>query len=970
MTVINGVPYSPDVMAMGILDSRSRAGWSHWNRKRNRTAFIFPSNLSGVLFSGYNERVPRIVIAESKGIPTESMRSKSGSSAFNKFRRGSSSAEGPRKSMDDGIQRKLELFHEGFEGPPLRVLPLGGLGEIGMNCMLIGHYDRYILVDAGLMFPDYDELGVQKVLPDTTVIQRWRNKIEAVVITHGHEDHIGALPWVIPALDPHTRIFSTSFTMELIKKRLKDFNIHAEARLNIINISEKFQAGPFEIEAIRVTHSIPDCCGLVLRCKDGTIFHTGDWKIDESPVDGKTFDRSTLEKLGKEGITLMMSDSTNILSPGRTTSETDVAEALLRNIAAAKGRVITTQFASNVHRLGSVKAAAELTGRKLVFIGMSLRTYLDAASKAGQAPFDPSTLVKADDMDAYAPRDLLVVTTGSQAEPRAALNLASFGSSHSLKLNKDDLILYSAKVIPGNDIRVMRMMNRIAGIGSTIMMGRGDNLHTSGHAYRGELEEVLRLVNPQHFLPVHGEFAFLKEHELLAKSTGIRHTTVIKNGEMLGVSPLRNRRVLSNGFSPLGKENLQLMYSDGDKAFGNAEELCVDERMRIALDGIVIASVEIRRHQEDPIDGLLNGDTHSQPRLKGRIQITTRCLWIDKGKLTEALHSAAHVALSYCPLNASVSHIQHSISKVLRKVVQKYSNRRPEVVVIVTGDTIEQADSKLKLKLSKKDQSSPQRSPVDVSAQDSLQKYFTKLRNPSITNSAHQFAGTAMSTDDTKAVSHEQLRLRRYKKDPSVPRNFSANASEVISLQNYFLDSDSLTGETAGGQAKSVTNAVNPKAPIGVSVNSAKGHKVKSATPEVSSVASTVDSSVTSKHKEKEYEDVSSRSTALDVSSAISSPTGKRSRWKENETQKLIELRGQMDSRFRTMRAKKVLWEEISLTLSGYGIDRTPEQCKSCWSSLVKKYESILEGETSKRHWPFLTDMAKIISSHKSEGVE
>lgn len=229
-----------------------------------------------------------------------------------------------------------------------------------------------------------------------------------------------------------------------------------------------------------------------------------------------------------------------------------------------------------------------------------------------------------------------------------------------------------------------------------------------------------------------------------------------------------------------------------------------------------------------------------------------------------------------------------------------------------------------------------------------------------------------MNTDDTKAVSHEQLRLRRYKKDPSVPRNFSANASEVISLQNYFLDSDSLTGETAGGQAKSVTNAVNPKgaAPIGVSVNSAKGHKVKSETPEVSSVASTVDSSVTSKHKEKGYEDVSSRSTALDVSSAISSPTGKRSRWKENETQKLIELRGQMDSRFRTMRAKKVLWEEISLTLSGYGIDRTPEQCKSCWSSLVKKYESILEGETSKRHWPFLTDMAKIISSHKSEGVE
>ncbi|XP_060204457.1 ribonuclease J [Lycium barbarum] len=582
--------------------------------------------------------------------------------------------EGTGRSLDDSVQRKMEQFHEGSDGPPLRVLPIGGLGEIGMNCMLVGNYDRYILIDAGIMFPGYDEPGVQKIIPDTTFIKKWSHKIEAVIITHGHEDHIGALPWVIPALDSHTPIFASSFTMELIKKRLKEFGIFVPSRLKVFKTRRKFTAGPFEVEPITVTHSIPDCSGIVLRCSDGTILHTGDWKIDESPLDGKVFDREALEELSKEGVTLMMSDSTNVLSPGRTLSETVVADSLLRHISAAKGRVITTQFASNIHRLGSVKAAADLTGRKLVFVGMSLRTYLDAAWKDGKAPIDPSTLVKVEDIDAYAPKDLLIVTTGSQAEPRAALNLASYGSSHSLKLNKEDLVLYSAKVIPGNDTRVIQMLNRISDIGSTIVMGKNELLHTSGHAHREELEEVLRIVKPQHFLPVHGELLFLKEHELLGKSTGIRHTTVIKNGEMLGISHLRNRKVLSNGYISLGKQNLQLMYSDGDKAFGTAAELCIDERLRIASDGIIVISMEILRPQST--DGM------TEKALKGKIRITTRCLWLDKGKLLDALHKAAHAALASCPLNCPLSHMERTVSEVLRKMVRKYSSKRPEVIAV------------------------------------------------------------------------------------------------------------------------------------------------------------------------------------------------------------------------------------------------------------------------------------------------
>ncbi|KAG8070937.1 hypothetical protein GUJ93_ZPchr0006g46219 [Zizania palustris] len=587
--------------------------------------------------------------------------------------------EGATKSLEDSVKRKMEQFYEGLDGPPLRVLPIGGLGEIGMNCMLVGNYDRYILIDAGIMFPDYDEFGVQKIIPDTTFIKKWSHKIEAVIITHGHEDHIGALPWVIPALDSSTPIFASSFTMELIKRRLKEFGIFLSSRLKSFRVRKRFQAGPFEVEPLRVTHSIPDCCGLVLRCDDGIIFHTGDWKIDESPVDGKIFDRQALEELSKEGVTLMMSDSTNVLSPGRSISESVVAGSLLRHISEAKGRVITTQFASNIHRIGSIKAAADLTGRKLVFVGMSLRTYLDAAFRDGKSPIDPSTLVKVEDMDAYAPNDLLVVTTGSQAEPRAALNLASYGGSHALKLSKEDVLLYSAKVIPGNESRVMKMLNRLTELGPTIVMGKDAGLHTSGHAYRDELEEVLQIVKPQHFLPVHGELLFLKEHELLGRSTGIKHTTVIKNGEMLGVSHLRNRRVLSNGFVALGKEDLRLMYSDGDKAFGTSSDLCIDERLRIASDGIIFVSMEIFRPQKDLAS--------SQSGLKGKFKITTRCLWLDNGRLLDALYKAAYAALSSCPVNCPLSHMERMVSEILRKMVRKYSGKRPDVIAIASENT-------------------------------------------------------------------------------------------------------------------------------------------------------------------------------------------------------------------------------------------------------------------------------------------
>lgn len=832
-------------------------------------------------------------------------------------RRRTGRLEGPKRSMEDSVKRKMEQFYEGSTGPPLRVLPIGGLGEIGMNCMLVGNYDRYILIDAGIMFPDFDEFGVQKIIPDTTFIKRWRHKIEAVIITHGHEDHIGALPWVIPALDPSTPIFASSFTMELIKKRLKEFSIFVPSRLKTFKTRTRFTAGPFEIEPIRVTHSIPDCCGLVLRCADGTIFHTGDWKIDETPVDGQVFDRSALEELSKEGVTLMMSDSTNVLSPGRTISESVVADALLRRISEAKGRVITTQFASNIHRLGSVKAAADATGRKLVFVGMSLRTYLDAAWKDGKAPIDPSTLVKIEDIDAYSPKDLLIVTTGSQAEPRAALNLASFGSSHSLKLNKEDLILYSAKVIPGNESRCMKMFNRIADIGSTLVMGRNEMLHTSGHGYREELEEALQIVKPQHFLPVHGELLFLKEHEQLGRSTGVHHTAVIKNGEMIGVSHLRNRRVQSDGFISLGKENLQLMYNDGDKAFGTSAELCIDERMKIASDGIIVISMEVLRPQDGSTDNCL----------KGKIRITTRCLWLDKGKLLDALHKAAHASLSSCPVNCPLAHMERTVAEVLRKVVRKYSMKRPEVIAIATEN------------------------PGAVLSEEVNGRLSGKLRGLGI---------SALR----KGVDGHQNRKK-------FERGLNEEHDDRVSLDSTSQQSEG----TDGGEFDGLF--MDDDAPVSISESSEGSSSVKSedsdnfwksfmdsslgptSEPGKSSDASGLtEDQIGNTIGEEVSEDESNES---DDSLSKGSKSTKRNRWRSEEVKKLIRLRGDLHGRFQVARGRMALWEEISSSLLADGVNRTPGQCKSLWASLVQKYEESKTDNNSKK-WPYYEPMDTILS--------
>ncbi|XRA98866.1 ribonuclease J [Pycnococcus provasolii] len=574
---------------------------------------------------------------------------------------------------------------KGFrEGPPLRFLPLGGLGEIGMNCALLGHYDRYVLIDAGLMFPDFDEFGVQKVLPDTSFIHAWRDRIEALVITHGHEDHIGALPWVLPALDARTKIYCTGFTLELVKHRLREYGLWDESRFVRIDMGDRFACGPFEVEPVRVTHSIPDCAALVFRCDDGTVVHTGDWKIDENPVDGQELNRTRFEEISKEGVTMLMSDSTNVLAPGRSTSEADVTEALIRRISSHKsGRVIATQFASNVHRLSSMKQAADASGRQICFIGTSLYVYSEAAARAGQAPLDLDKLVPMERIDDVDPDRLLIVTTGSQGEERAQLTLAANDASNRLSLRPDDLVVYSAKMIPGNEKQVMDMVNRLSSRVGEVAMGRGERLHTSGHAYRDEQEEIINIIKPQHFLPIHGEYAFLRAHEQVARETGVQHTQVIRNGQMIGCSHLRNGNVVSSGFSLLGQANLRLFYNDGEQTTGDRQDMRIEERVSIAKEGIVCANVVYWPESEviEDVEDEVAAREVFTGRLGCRVQLTTRALFADGGKLLVTVRSWISSAVNNLPSDSSEDEVKTVVTNAISSSVWKLLKKKPEIVV-------------------------------------------------------------------------------------------------------------------------------------------------------------------------------------------------------------------------------------------------------------------------------------------------
>jgi beta-CASP RNase J family ribonuclease len=539
----------------------------------------------------------------------------------------------------------------------LRILPVGGLGRIGMNGMLVGVGDRWVLVDCGVQWPDSDVIGAERQLPDLDFMARWKGKVEAIVLTHGHEDHIGALPWVWPILG-EVPVYASEFTAELVRHRVGEHGLGSRMELQDLPMGGRITAGPFEVEPIRVTHSLPDCASLALRSEAGNVLHTGDWKIDEAPVDGEAFDREALAALGDEGLTLLLSDSTNARSEGWTRGEGEVASALHDAIDGHEGRVIVTQFASNLHRLRGLVDVAQRTGRRIVFSGRSLWRYLQAAAATGRAPIDPGHVVDIAKAGSLDPRECLVITTGSQGEPLSALGQAAIGRHPHLVIGPGDRLIHSARVIPGNEATTYRMFNALSGLGAELVYGRGSGVHGSGHAKRDELREMIALTRPQHFVPVHGERTFLEAHAGLAQEAGVGSVTLAVNGDELHVEKTSIRRAT--------RHELQAIFNDGP-ATGDAEAMRLRERKRIAWNGVVVVDGTLVRGKS----GLSASD----------IRVRTVGIWTNGDTLAARIVSCVTDEVSTALPALSAEDLEAHLASRVRSLCRRQCGKGPDVMI-------------------------------------------------------------------------------------------------------------------------------------------------------------------------------------------------------------------------------------------------------------------------------------------------
>src|SRR5665213_46213 len=394
----------------------------------------------------------------------------------------------------------------------LEVVSLGGLGEFGMNMLALTWADTTIVVDAGVMFPDPELLGVDRIIPDLTYIQQ-KGRAAALVLTHGHEDHIGAVPHVLPYIDGP--IYGTALTLALVEPKLEEHGL--EAHLHVVRPRDRVTVGPFEIEFIRVTHSIPDCVALAIHTPLGVIVHTGDFKIDQTPIDGQHFDVHRFAQLGSEGVLALFADSTNIDRRGFTGSEIDVVEAFEEILSSATGRIVVAAFASSIYRMQIVVDLAAQFDRKVAFIGRGMNENSQTAQRLGYLRIPAGVQIRDSDVPGYPGQDVLCLVTGSQGEPMSALSRIAIDDHRHIKVGPDDTVVLSARPIPGNEKAIGRVINHIARRGADVIHEGIKHVHVSGHGSEEELKLMLSLVKPRYFVPVHGEFRQLSQHARVAR---------------------------------------------------------------------------------------------------------------------------------------------------------------------------------------------------------------------------------------------------------------------------------------------------------------------------------------------------------------------------------------------------------------------------------------------------------------------
>lgn len=539
-------------------------------------------------------------------------------------------------------------------GKELLFLALGGSGEIGMNVNLYGCDGKWIMVDLGMTFADPAYPGVELILPDLTFIEERRDDLLGVVLTHGHEDHIGAIPYL--ADDLGVPLWATPFTAGLIAEKLQEEGLERQVKVNIIDIGGTMQIGPFGFRFVPLAHSIPEGNALLIDTPYGKVFHTGDWKLDEFPQLGDPADAAALTRVGDEGILALVCDSTNVFQEEASGSEAQVREGLDRVVGEAEGRVLVTTFASNAARLSTLGKVAQDTGRQVCVAGRSLDRILRVARSVGYLTDFPET-VDFETAMALPKRDVMIIGTGGQGESRAALARIAF-DQHRIKLGEGDLVVFSSKQIPGNEIAIGRIQNELAARGIRMITDRQANVHVSGHPGRPELAAMYGWIRPEIIVPVHGEMRHMAEHDRFARSQGVPRGILQKNGDVVRLAP--------DGPRKLGEERVGRLILDGDVILA-ADGPTMNERRKIASFGTVTVALA------------LNG----RDRLVSDVQVALEGIPVEEDReafVEQVADAASEAALKGA---ASEDKLREAIRLAVRRCATEWTGKKPVVDVLI-----------------------------------------------------------------------------------------------------------------------------------------------------------------------------------------------------------------------------------------------------------------------------------------------
>jgi ribonuclease J len=543
---------------------------------------------------------------------------------------------------------------------PVKVIPLGGLGEFGLNMMLIEWGDAAIAVDCGLMFPGADLLGIDLVIPDISYLLENKNKLKGIVLTHAHEDHMGAIPYVLEHLS--VPIFGTRLTLGLLSNRIKEHRLQDVADVREITAGQLWDVGPFTLEGIRVTHSLMDCLALAIQTPVGTIIHTGDFKIDNTPMEGEMFDFQRFAAYGEKGVLLLLSDSTNVERRGHTGSEKEVGTNLEQIFQQSTGRVLVSTFASSIPRIQQVMEISERCGRRVVLSGRSMVRNSQIAADLGYLHLPRSFMTESDRWQDLSPEGVTFLTTGSQGEPLSVLHRVALDDHKSIKIQPGDTVILSSKFIPGNEKTISNLINHLYRRGAEVHYEKVSEIHVSGHASQEELKTMLQLTRPRYFVPIHGEYRHLMRHRQLAQQVGVpeENCFILEDGDVLELTA--NRACKTNPVH-VGK-----VFVDG-KGVGDVGQIVIRDRRHLSEDGMVLAVMAI--HQQ-------SGELVSGPDLISRGFVRD-----EEGE--EILEQARKIIVQTITgmnreTRADRAELQEEIRLALRRYFRKKLERRPMVL--------------------------------------------------------------------------------------------------------------------------------------------------------------------------------------------------------------------------------------------------------------------------------------------------